>query len=220
MRERGNKSRRPGSRRQNARSLASIAPPSRRRACSTSAPRRNCRRRPAMPCTNGRWSSSRKLFDNALDACEEAGIAPEIAVRVDDDRHHDRRQRARPAGEDGQVDPRLLVRVSFARGLCVADARRAGQCAEDHPRDAVRAVGRASSASSRSMRKASATSIDFAVDQIRQAPAIGYSDRAGRPEERHRNHGPVAGFSMLNPRPVRRRGFYKSPTTMPGSTRT
>ena len=36
------------------------ARPSRPRGCSTSAPRRNCRRRPAMRSPNGRWSSSRR----------------------------------------------------------------------------------------------------------------------------------------------------------------
>ena len=36
----------------------------------------------------------KELADNALDACEEAGASPEIAVRVDEQRDHHQRQRS------------------------------------------------------------------------------------------------------------------------------
>ena len=38
----------------------------------------------------GRWSILKELVDNAIDACEEAGIAPEIDGEGRRDRHHDR----------------------------------------------------------------------------------------------------------------------------------
>ncbi len=41
----------------------------------------------------------KELIDNALDGCEEQGIAPEITVTVDESEHHRRRQRRwDPAG--------------------------------------------------------------------------------------------------------------------------
>jgi hypothetical protein len=86
---------------------------------------------------------AKELFDNALDAGEETGIAPAITVKVNragitvSDNG-----RARPAGQDPQVDPRLHRPRLVARSLCIADARRARQRAQDHPGDAVRAVRR------------------------------------------------------------------------------
>ena len=41
---------------------------------------------------------AKELIDNAIDACEEAGIAPEITVTVDETGITVGRQRPRPAG--------------------------------------------------------------------------------------------------------------------------
>ena len=89
-------------------------------------------------------------------------------------RHHDRRQRSRHPGEDDQVGPRLLVRVSSREAYVVADARRPGQRAEDAGGDAVRAVGRRAAASSRSRPRACCTTSTSPSTRSGRQPAIGY----------------------------------------------
>ena len=98
----------------------------------------------------------KELLDNALDAAEEAGIAPDIAVTVDENGITIRDNGPGIPASDGRAHPRLLGPGLLARSLRLADARRAGQRAEDHRRHAVRA-GRRAWARSRSRRRASAT---------------------------------------------------------------
>ena len=81
----------------------------------------------------------KELIDNALDAAEEAGIAPMIDVEVTD--------RAIIVTDNGPGIPAetvagildFSVRVSSPRSLCLADPRRAGQRLEDHRRHGLRA---------------------------------------------------------------------------------
>ena len=85
------------------------APPSRPRACSTSRPSKELTAQTGHEV--GEWPLVivKELFDNALDACEEAGIAPVITVQVDDERDH-RRATTAPGmpAETVKEHPRLL----------------------------------------------------------------------------------------------------------------
>ena len=85
----------------------------------------------------------KELVDNALDACEEAEVAPVISIAVEPGsivvednarRHQDQHHQVDPGLHDPGVEP---------RGLCVADPRRAGERAQDDPGDGLRARSRA-----------------------------------------------------------------------------
>jgi hypothetical protein len=75
----------------------------------------------------------KELIDNGLDACEEAEVAPVISVEVKGD--------TIIIADNGPGIPASVIkgvlnysiRVSQPRGLCLADARRPGQCAQNHP---------------------------------------------------------------------------------------
>ena len=121
----------------------------------------------------------KELVDNAIDACEEAGIAPVITVTVDRGGITVARQRPGHSGRDGRGHPRLQRAGVVARSLRQPDPRRAGQRAEDDRRHAVRA-STASAAGSRSRRSGVRHVIDFGVDRIRQEPAIEHARRGRR----------------------------------------
>ena len=85
----------------------------------------------------------KELVDNALDACEEAEVAPVISIAVEPGsivvednarRHQDQHDQVHPGLHDPGLQP---------RGLRVADPRRAGQRAQDDPGDGLRARSRA-----------------------------------------------------------------------------
>ena len=85
----------------------------------------------------------KELVDNALDACEEAEVAPVISIAVEPGsivvednarRHQDQHDQVHPGLHDPGVEP---------RGLRVADPRRAGERAQDDPGDGLRARSRA-----------------------------------------------------------------------------
>ena len=73
---------------------------------------------------------------------------------------------------------------------------------------------------SRSRRGACGTASTFRVDRIRQEPVIDHVQEPSDVKIGTVVRVAVAGFSLLNPGRRRSRGFYKSPTTTPGSTRT
>ena len=85
---------------------------------------------------------AKELFDNALDACEEAEVAPDITVIVEQDRIIVQDNANGIDANDHRVDPRLHDPGLEPRGLCLADPRRAGQRAEDDPGHGLRAPGR------------------------------------------------------------------------------
>ena len=160
----------------------------------------------------------KELVDNALDACEEAGVAPEITRPRRRRRDHDRRQRAGPAGGDDQVDPGLLGPHLVAGSLRLADARRAGQRAEDHPRHAVRARRRARGRRDRHAGwSGTASSSPSTRSGRRRRSAIPWQPATRKNGTEIIVHWPDSACSILTRRAS---GFYKSPTTTPGSTRT
>ena len=69
----------------------------------------------------------KELIDNAFDACEEAEVAPEIAVSRRSGRHHHPGQRRRDRRRDHRVGSRLHHPGFFERGVSPArpEARRA-----------------------------------------------------------------------------------------------
>jgi hypothetical protein len=76
----------------------------------------------------------KELADNAIDACEEAGIAPvmKVTVRKGLITLFNKRQWSGHRAEDGNGPHRLLHPDFEPRGLRLADPRRPGQCAENH----------------------------------------------------------------------------------------
>ena len=80
----------------------------------------------------------KELVDNALDAAEKAGTAPDITVTVNSD--------SIVVADNGPGIPAATVRKLanfefedlFKRRLCGADARPAGQRAAKHPADGLR----------------------------------------------------------------------------------
>ena len=82
-------------------------------------------------------------MDNALDACEEAEVAPVISITVEPGSITIQDNGGGIETEHHQVDPRLHDPGLQPRSLRVADPRRAGQRAQDHPRDGLRARSRA-----------------------------------------------------------------------------
>ena len=76
----------------------------------------------------------KEVMDNALDAAEEAEVAPVIDGHRRSRNDHHPGQRRRDRRRDHRVDPRLFDQGLQPRGLCFSDPRRAGQCAEDHSR--------------------------------------------------------------------------------------
>ena len=86
----------------------------------------------------------KELMDNALDACEEAEVAPgHLGHRRYRNRSSIQDNARRHRRRDHQVDPRLHDPGLQPRGLCLADPRRAGQCAQDHSRHGLCARSRA-----------------------------------------------------------------------------
>jgi DNA topoisomerase VI subunit B len=80
----------------------------------------------------------KELVDNALDACEEGGVAPDIHIAVSDDgiAVTDNGPGIAPDTVADILDytqPRLVP-----RSLCEPYQRRAGQCLEDHSRHGIR----------------------------------------------------------------------------------
>ena len=82
---------------------------------------------------------AKELVDNALDAAEEAEVAPDITVIVEKDTIIVQDNADGIAAETIESVLDYTIRVSSPRGLCLADPRRAGQRAQDHPRDGLRA---------------------------------------------------------------------------------
>ena len=193
-------------------------PPSRHRGCWTSARRRNWSRRPGMPFDEWPLVIAKELFDNALDACEEAGIAPEITVRVDDagisiaDNGPGLPARtiksildfsSRTSSREAYVSPtrgaqgnalKTIVAMPFVlsggeRGVVEIDARASGTAS--------------SSPSTRSGRRRR-SAMRSSLRTVRKGPR---SSSTGRIQHAQSSTMP-------------RRVFYKLPTTTPGSTRT
>ena len=109
-------------------------------------------------------------------------------------RHHDRRQRSGHAGDDGRVDPGLRCPRLVPRGLCLADARRPGQCAEDD-RSPCRSCCRAESRGTVEI-DAAGPAASYRFRRRPDPPGAGdrLPDRTGRSEERHRDSrstGPI-----------------------------
>ena len=82
----------------------------------------------------------KELLDNALDACEEVGVAPVVKVSVSPkagtiviDDNGPRNSRGDYPRGLRLHDPRL-----FARGLREPVSWRSRQCVEDHPRHGLR----------------------------------------------------------------------------------
>ena len=69
----------------------------------------------------------KELIDNALDACEEAGVDPEITVTRRRQRAHGHRQRAGHAAGAGRAPVHPLRAHQHPRGLRRARPRRPGQ---------------------------------------------------------------------------------------------
>ncbi|MER9965581.1 ATP-binding protein [Mesorhizobium sp. M0060] len=116
----------------------------------------------------------KELFDNALDACEEAGIAPEIMVRVDDT--------GISIADNGPGLPARTVKSildfssrTSSREAYVSPTRGA----QGNALKTIVAMPFVLSEAERGIVEIQAQGkrhrITFAVDQIRQAPAIGYA---------------------------------------------
>jgi len=159
---------------------------------------------------------AKELTDNALDACEEAGIAPKITITVD--------KTGITAADNGPGIPAktvnslldFSVRVS-SREAYVSPTRGAqGNALKTilaMPYVLDGTVGRVEIAA-RGINHV----ITFKVDSIRQVPVISH-ERADSPVEAPAS--PCIGriqHAQYSPRP--RIDFYKSPTTTAGSTRT
>ena len=122
----------------------------------------------------------KELVDNAIDACEEAGIAPVIAVDGRRRRNHRQRQRSWPAGRRRSRASSTSRSGCSSREAYVSPTRGAQGNAlktivampfvlSDGERGEVEIEARGSR-----------HSIDFAVDRIRQAPVHRSRGRAGR----------------------------------------
>ena len=85
---------------------------------------------------------AKELFDNALDACEEAEVAPDITVIVEQDKIIVQDNAGGIDAKTIEFDPRLHDPGLEPRGLCLADARGAGQRAEDNPGHGLCTPGR------------------------------------------------------------------------------
>ena len=81
----------------------------------------------------------KELLDNALDAAEEAEVAPVISIEVDRGQDRHRGQCRRRRRRNHRVGARLHHPRIEPRGLCLANQGRAGQRAQDHPRHGLRA---------------------------------------------------------------------------------
>ena len=117
----------------------------------------------------------KELLDNALDACEEAEVAPDITVIVEQDKIIVQDNAGGIDATDHRVDPRLHGPGLEPRSLCVADARGAGQCAEDHSCHGLRArQGAAGDAAGVTIieTRGVAHRIEFRVDHINNQPKI------------------------------------------------
>ena len=145
----------------------------------------------------------KELVDNALDACEEAGIAP--AITVDGRRRRDhRRATTAPACRPRRSRASSTSRSgSLARGLRLPDPRRPGNALKTIVAMPF-VLSTASAGEVEIEARGERHLIDFAVDRIRQEPVIDHSGRAGRLEERDRDPVRWPDCSMLNPR--RRQG--------------
>ena len=142
----------------------------------------------------------KELMDNALDACEEAEIAPVISIAVEPGSIIDPGQRRRHQDRDHQVDPRLHDPGLQPRSLRVADPRRAGQRAQDDSRHGLRARSRA-----RSDGNAEAVGvtiietrgvkhrIEFRVDHINNEPKITHTTAPSPIKVGTKDHDQMAG---------------------------
>ena len=142
--------------------------------------------------------------DNALDEAEEAGVPPviEITVGAIEGAGFDHRPRRGPrhSGRDGREADRLFRPHIEPSGLCVADPWRAGQCAADHHRHALRARRRGlRDGGDREPRRRASHCLRHRSDP----PDAQAGDRAARLSGKKRDpaDGPVAGFSKLNSGP-------------------
>ena len=140
---------------------------------------------------------SRRLVDNALDEAEEAGVPPVIEIAVEPGSITISDSGPRHPGRDGREADRLFRPHIEPRGLCVADPWRAGQCAADDHRHAVRARPRGlRDGGDREPRRRASHRLRHRSDP----PDAQAGDRAARLSGKKRDapHGPVAGFSKLN----------------------
>jgi hypothetical protein len=84
----------------------------------------------------------KELVDNAIDACEEAEIAPVISVTVKRKTIANRRQWSRHSGQNHRRRSGLRHPGVLAGSVRITDARSAGQRAQDHLADGL-CAGRA-----------------------------------------------------------------------------
>ena len=81
----------------------------------------------------------KELADNALDAAEEAGIAPEIEIVVADGFHHGRRPGSGHRARHGRIAGRLFGPTSTRAAYVSPTRGAAGQRAAKHPPHGLRA---------------------------------------------------------------------------------
>ena len=160
--------------------------------CSNSARARSWSRRPATSPTTGRSSIIKELIDNALDACEEAGIAPVIRVTV-------ARGKIRVRDNGPGIPPETVAsildfttRTSSREAYVAPDRGRQGNALKTilaMPFALSGEEGRVEIVA-RGIRH----EITFRVDRIAQQPVIDHQQhrwmRFGK--NRHRDHGALA----------------------------
>ena len=147
----------------------------------------------------GRWSSSRNSSTTrSTPARRQASRRRSRSASTI--RHLDRRQRSRPAGADGQVDPRLLV-SHVSREAYVSPTRGAqGNALKTHRRHALRAFGRR--ARRRRDRQRRASGIASSSPSTRSASSRRSAMRSSRPTgktaPRSIVHWPLLACSILD----------------------
>jgi DNA topoisomerase VI subunit B len=162
---------------------------------------------------------AKELIDNALDACEEAGIAPVIEIKVD--------RTGISASDNGPGLPARTIKAILDFTLRVS-SREAyvspTRGAQGNALKTVLAMPFVLSGGDQGVveiiAKGKRHRIGFAVDHLRQRPEIGLDVE---PADRKngttiRVHWPVSAFAQSWPSPSR--DFYKSPMTTRGSTHT
>jgi DNA topoisomerase VI subunit B len=160
---------------------------------------------------------AKELADNALDACEEAGIAPVIEIKVD--------RTGISISDNGPGLPAKTVKAILDFGVRVS-SREAyvspTRGVQGNALKTILAMPFVLSGGEYGVVEITAQAkqhrIDFAVDQLRQQPVIGH---AVEPAERRNGtqvmvHWPDLAKAQSSKTP--RTSFYKSPTTTPGST--
>ena len=138
----------------------------------------------------------KELIDNALDACEEAGVAPEITVQVEPDMITviDNGPGLPPQTVTDMLD--FSSRVSSREAYVAPDRGAQGNALKTilaMPFVLDGTLGRVE-IHARGLRH----QLEFTVDALRQAPQIDHRQERGRCKKRHLHHRAVAGISWLN----------------------